>query len=215
MPEAERNMRGQMDPPRDAMHAYYDRRAPEFDDWWEGTGLFEGRDRPGWEEELAVLRAVVGSLPAARVLDVGCGTGFVTHLLHATSLVALDQSGSMLRLCRGRLPATKLVQADGFALPFLRGSFDRVFASHVYGHVLPEERERFLTEARRVARELVMVDAGPRGGGPRDEWQERKLKDGSRHRVYKRFFTGRSLLDELDGGRVLHDGAWFVAVASP
>jgi ubiquinone/menaquinone biosynthesis C-methylase UbiE len=215
MPEAERNMRSQMDLPRDEMHAYYDRRAPEFDDWWEGTGLFEGRNRPGWDEELLELRAVVTSLPAARVLDVGCGTGFVTHLLHATSLVALDQSASMLRLCQKRLPGTRLVRGDGLALPFLPRTFDRVFTSHVYGHVQPGERDRFLVESRRVAPELVIVDAGPRGGGPRDEWQDRKLNDGSRHRVYKRFFTGRSLQDELDGGRVLHDGVWFVAVASP
>jgi len=206
-------MRGQMAPPRDEMHAYYDRRAPEFDDWWEGTGLFEGRDRPGWTEELADLRAVVGSLPAAKVLDVGCGTGFVTRLLQATSLVALDQSASMLRLCRRRLPPAKLVQTDGLALPFLPGSFDRVFTSHVYGHILPQERERFLAEARRVGHELVIVDAGPRGGGPRDEWQDRRLNDGSRHRIYKRFFTARSLQEELSGGRVLHDGAWFVAVS--
>jgi hypothetical protein len=39
------------------------------------------------------------------------------------------------------------------------------------------------------------------------------LGDGSRHRVYKRFFTGASLAAELEG-RVLHDGYWFVVVAA-
>ena len=207
-------MQGPMDPIRHEMHAYYERRAPEFDDWWKGTGLFEGRDRPGWKEELTELGAVLASLPAARVLDLGCGTGFVTRKLNATSLVAVDQSGSMLALARSRLPEVRFVRADALALPFVAQGFDRVFTSHVYGHILPEERERFLAEARRVAREIVVVDAGPRGGGPRDEWQERKLQDGSRHRVYKRFFTARSLKDELGGGRVLHDGVWFVAVGS-
>ena len=120
----------------------------------------------------------------------------------------------MLALARSRLPEVRFVHADALALPFVAQGFDRVFTSHVYGHILPEERERFLAEARRVAREIVVVDAGPRGGGPRDEWQERKLQDGSRHRVYKRFFTARSLKDELGGGRVLHDGVWFVAVGS-
>lgn len=207
-------MQGRMDPTRDEMHAYYERRAPEFDDWWKGTGLFEGRDRPGWTEELTELGAVVASLPAARVLDLGCGTGFVTRKLNATLLVALDQSGAMLAQARSRLPEGLFVRADALALPFLAQAFDRVFTSHVYGHVLPAERERFLAEARRVAREIVVVDAGPRGGTTRDEWQERKLQDGSRHRVYKRFFTGPSLLRELGRGRVLHDGVWFVAVAS-
>ena len=207
-------MQAPMDPPRLQMHAYYDRRAPEFDDWWEGTGLFEGRDRPGWTEELAELGAVLASLPAARVLDLGCGTGFVTRKLHATSLVALDQSASMLKLARTRLPGVRFVRADGLALPLAAASFDRVFTSHVYGHVLPEERARFRAEARSVARETVVVDAGPRGAGSRDEWQERRLRDGSSHRVYKRVFTASSLLAEWGGGRVLHDGHWFVAVAT-
>jgi SAM-dependent methyltransferase len=118
----------------------------------------------------------------------------------------------MLRHARARLEDVFLVRGDGSSLPFASGSFDRVFASHVYGHVLPEDREQFLAEMLRVGREIVMVDAGPRGGGAREEWQERRLREGSRHRVYKRFFTGPGLGAELPGGRVLHDGDWFVAV---
>ena len=34
-----------------SVKAYYEARAPEYDDWWLGTGLFAERDRPGWEEE--------------------------------------------------------------------------------------------------------------------------------------------------------------------
>ena len=198
--------------PQDEMRAYYDRRAPEFDDWWEGGGVFSGRERPGWNEELRELQAVVGALPAARVLDLGCGTGFVTRQLRGSLRVGLDPSPSMLRLAEPRLEDALLVRGEGLRLPFRTGVFERVFTSHVYGHVLPEDRVAFLTEARRVGRELVVADAGPRGGGPREEWQERQLQDGSRHRVYKRFFTASGLLAELGGGRVLHDGSWFVVV---
>ena len=44
----------------------------------------------------------------------------------------------------------------------------------------------------------------------REEWQERKLNDGTRHKVYKRWFDGPGLAAELGGGEVLHDGRWFV-----
>ena len=47
-----------------------------------------------------------------------------------------------------------------------------------------------------------------------EQWQERALKDGTRHRVYKRYFTGQVLADELGTGDVLHDGRWFVVVAA-
>ena len=198
--------------PQDEIADYYDRRAPEFDEWWEGGGAYQGRDRPGWNEELRELTGLVQALSPARTLDVGCGTGFVTQHLSGPLRVGLDSSFSMLRHTRSRLPGVLLVRGDGSALPFAAGAFDRVFTSHVYGHILAEDRGRFRSEMLRVGHELVVVDAGPRGGGAREEWQERRLRDGSRHRVYKRFFTAAGLAEELGGGLVLHDGHWFVAV---
>jgi demethylmenaquinone methyltransferase/2-methoxy-6-polyprenyl-1,4-benzoquinol methylase len=205
-------MQGRMARPQDEMRAYYDQRAPEFDLWWETTGPYEGRQRPGWDGGLGQLQHQVASLPPGRVLDVGCGTGFVTRLLRGPLVVGVDPSPAMLARARARLPTVPYARAEGLALPFQTGAFDRVFTSHVYGHVLPGEREGFVVEAFRVARELVVVDAGPRGGTPREEWQVRPLHDGSRHRVYKRFFDAAALAAELGGGRVLHEGRWFVAV---
>ena len=51
-------------------------------------------------------------------------------------------------------------------------------------------------------------------GLPDDEWQERVLSDGSRHKVFKRFFSAPALLAELGGGSILHEGHWFVAVTA-
>ena len=59
----------------EATRGYYAQRAPEYDDWWLGTGLFAQRERPGWNEEVAELIELVAGLPPLRVLDVGCGTG--------------------------------------------------------------------------------------------------------------------------------------------
>jgi SAM-dependent methyltransferase len=193
--------------------AYYDRRAPEYDDWYEGRGLFAARERPGWDEERDALVRVVAGLAPARTLDVACGTGYLTRHLRGP-VVGCDQSPAMLARARAQAPSVRLARADAFALPFADAAFERVFTAHFYGHVLPDERPAFLDEARAVAGALVVVDAGPRGGLPREEWQDRVLSDGSPHRVYKRFFTGGSLAAELGGGQVLHDGYWFVVVAS-
>ena len=46
----------------------------------------------------------------------------------------------------------------------------------------------------------------------RPGWQERELDDGSRHRIYKRWFTAEALQAELGGGSMLFAGDWFVAV---
>jgi ubiquinone/menaquinone biosynthesis C-methylase UbiE len=189
---------------------YYDARAPEYDDWYTGRGPFAGRDRPGWAEELAALERALRSLPPARTLDVACGTGFLTRWLPG-ELVGLDQSEAMLVEARKRLPQAELVRRDALeGLPFADDSFDRVFTGHFYGHLEPEVRARFLVDARRVAPELVVVDSAGSG----EEVEERVLSDGTRWEVYKRWFEPEQLLDELGGGRVLHSGRWFVAVAS-
>jgi ubiquinone/menaquinone biosynthesis C-methylase UbiE len=192
---------------------YYDRRASEYDDWWLGIGRFAERDRPGWSDEVAELTATLEGLPPARTLDVACGTGYLTRHLPG-DIVGLDQSARMLEITAERLPEIELVRGDALALPFPDRSFDRVFTSHFYGHLGPAERERFLAEARRVAAELVVVDAALRLDVEPEETQARVLNDGSRWTVLKRYFRADGLAAELGGGRVLHDGHWFVAVAA-
>jgi ubiquinone/menaquinone biosynthesis C-methylase UbiE len=194
-----------------AERAYYDRRAPEYDDWWLGAGLYAVRERPGWEEEVGRLQSAIRSLSFRRVLDVACGTGFLTRHLRG-DIVAADQSPRMLAIARQRLDPPRVLQADALALPFPSGAFDCLCASHFYGHLRLPERERFLAEARRVAGRILIVDAGAHGQFGLEEVQQRVLKDGSRHSVFKRYFTPELLREELGGGTVLHGGHWFVAV---
>jgi ubiquinone/menaquinone biosynthesis C-methylase UbiE len=195
--------------------AYYDARAREYDDWIEGVGLYADRERPGWEEELEALRSALQALPPARTLDVACGTGFFTRFLPG-EVVALDQSANMIDIARSRGAASDYVVADALELPFDDGAFDRVFTGHFYGHLKDQERLRFLAEARRVARELVVLDSAMNEGVVEQEaWQERELKDGTRWRVYKRFFEPEQLAEELGRGRPVFAGRWFVVVAAP
>ena len=192
------------------MKAYYDRRAPEYDDWWLGRGLYADRDRPGWEDELRLLEGVIRGLPAVRTLDVACGTGFLTRHLRG-DVVGLDASERMLEVARGQAPQARFEQGDALSLPFGDDAFDRVFTSYFYCHLEDDERERFLLEARRVASELVVV-ASIRGDGDAFErWEDRRLKDGSEWNVYKRVFNGPDLAEELNGEIVLK-GRWFVVV---
>ncbi len=194
-----------------AMRAYYDQRAREYDDWWLGTGLFASRERPGWGAEVSDLIELVRGLEPARTLDVACGTGFLTRHLRG-EVVALDQSEQMVELAAGRAPGIEVQQGDAVPLPFADRRFDRVFTSHFYGHLLPAERAAFLSEAGRVADRLVVVDSARRPDCGAEAWQERRLNDGSAHRVYKRFFEPGALAGELGGAEVLHAGRWFVVV---
>ncbi len=193
------------------MRAYYEARAPEYDDWWNGTGLFAERDRPGWEAERDTLIATLRGLPPARTLDVACGTGFLTQHLQGR-ITGLDASPTSLRIAAERIPDASFVESDALRLPFEARTFDRLFTSHFYGHLEEAERGRFLSEADRVASELVVVDASRAHADVDEEYQPRVLNDGSTWTVYKRYFTSAGLAGELGGGEILHDGRWFVAV---
>jgi demethylmenaquinone methyltransferase/2-methoxy-6-polyprenyl-1,4-benzoquinol methylase len=195
------------------MKQYYDHRAPEYDDWYQGIGRFAQRDRPGWEEDLKELEDDVAALAPARTLDVACGTGFLTRRLRG-EITALDQSERMLDVAAQHVPDAVLVSGDALALPFADNSFDRLFTGHFYGHLEDPDRAAFLAEAHRVASELVIVDSARRPDHEPEEWQERILNDGSRYEVYKRFFEPDGLARELGGGTVLHASRWFVMVSS-
>ncbi len=195
------------------MKAYYEARAREYDDWVYGTGLFEERDRPGWHEERERMEDAVASLLPARTLDIACGTGWLTQHLHG-EIVGLDASPSMLEVAAERILDAEFVVGDALDLPFEDGSFERIVTGHFYGHLEEDDRVRFLAEARRVARELVVIDSARHHGVEPVEWQERVLKDGSRWEVYKRYFVASVLAEELGNGEVLFDGNWFVVVRS-
>jgi ubiquinone/menaquinone biosynthesis C-methylase UbiE len=193
------------------MKQYYDLRAPTYDDWYLGRGRYAERDAVTWERDLDGLIDVVEALPPVKTLDVACGTGFLTRHLRG-DVVGLDQSSHMLDVAREQAPAASFVQGDALELPFEEGEFDRVFTGHFYGHLDAGERARFLAEARRVAPELVVVDAAVRPDHDVEELQQRELPDGSVWPVLKRFFTPEGLAAELGGGETLYAGPWFVVL---
>ncbi|MFL5954939.1 MAG: class I SAM-dependent methyltransferase [Gaiellaceae bacterium] len=192
------------------MKEYYDTRAPEYDDWWLGRGLYSDRERPGWGDELAELASLISSLPPTRTLDVACGTGFLTQHLGG-DVIGLDQSARMLDVARARMPKATFVRGDALELPFPNDAFGRIFTTYFYCHLEEADRLRFLAEARRDANELVVIGSHAESGEEKSRWEERVLEDGSKWQVFKRVFEPEELASEL-GGAVLHAGRWFVVV---
>jgi SAM-dependent methyltransferase len=184
------------------MKQYYDRRASEY----EHNEAF--REEPS--EDLPGLLHAISLLLPARVLDVACGTGFLTQHL-GSDLTGLDQSEAMLEVARRRVPWAEFVRGDAFRMPFAEDSFDRVFASFFYGLLPLEDRRGFLQEARRVGDELILVEPTPEWApsGRAEGWEERHLSDGSLYEIYRRYFTADRFAEELDG-RILFAGRWMV-----
>jgi 2-polyprenyl-6-hydroxyphenyl methylase/3-demethylubiquinone-9 3-methyltransferase len=93
-----------------------------------------------------------GAPEALRVLDVGCGGGFLSNRLarEGHAVTGVDRSASSLHVAR-RYDATGRVAysvADALALPFADGAFDVVAAMDFLEHV--EQPARVVAEAARV-----------------------------------------------------------------
>jgi SAM-dependent methyltransferase len=145
---------------------YYDRRAAEGKrtighalQYWTGLGV--AISPADVEQEAIQVRALIRSLPPTPFVDVGAGPGTFTPDLPGWG-IALDQSEAALRVLRSGHADCAVARGDALRLPLRDRAVDRVFAAHIYGLLTEKERLTFLSEARRVAEELVVVDAGRR-----------------------------------------------------
>lgn len=192
-----------------SMHEYYEKRAPEYDDWYNRVGRYDDpATNVAWHAEVAELgreAAQFGGQLArtgqTRALDLACGTGkwtpyFSHSLLTDGRLVAYDYSLAMLDMTRERLAEddpenlakTWFVRGDAYSLPFAEQTFDLVFFGFWFSHVPRERVTPFLTEIRRVMKpgaNLLIFDSAYEKERAVETVDRRPLKDGSTWDVLK------------------------------
>ena len=98
-----------------------------------------------------LTRALGPALTNARVLDVGCGTGYTLSRLPVdVRATGLDLSPTSVALARERAPHAEIVQGSANALPFADGAFDACIALDVLEHI--DDDLGAARELRRVVR---------------------------------------------------------------
>lgn len=109
----------------------------------------ENKLRSVWVADVIAKRYPKQSV---KILDIGCGAGFLTNPLAEKShdVTGIDISESSLETARKYdvTGGVKYINANAYELPFSDGLFDVVFAMDVLEHV--ENPEKLIKEASRV-----------------------------------------------------------------
>jgi 2-polyprenyl-6-hydroxyphenyl methylase / 3-demethylubiquinone-9 3-methyltransferase len=121
-----------------------------YSDWSHPIALLrkENETRNPWI--LETVEKILG--PGKKILDIGCGGGFLTNALAQVGhdAVGVDLSNNSLKIAQAKDATKKAVyiQADALHLPFPEKSFDVVCAMDLLEHV--EQPAEVIREASRV-----------------------------------------------------------------
>ena len=102
--------------------------------------------------------AEIKNLKIDSLLDVGCGTGYITKKLkiYPSTCIGCDIDMSRIKLAREYIgPDVPLVVANAIKLPFKSSTFNMVTAMELLEHV--PDTEALLKEIKRVSKDYVLI----------------------------------------------------------
>lgn len=183
------------------MQSYYAARAGEYDSIYR---------KPERQSDLRALEQwLPGKFKGMKMLEIACGTGYWTQFIAplAAHILAIDTSPETLRIAQERVAKDKVDFAvgDAYAPPKNSPPFEAAFAGFWLSHVPQERLREFLLGLHAVLKpgaKVVFLDNRFVQGSSTpicapdahaNTYQDRKLHDGSQHRVLKNFPTEQAL----------------------
>lgn len=116
------------------MRSFFDSAAPEWDK----------NERIG-KERIRKLVSSLGIREGDRVLDIACGTGVITGILHdltETDVLGIDLSDRMIDLAKEKykgISGVSFIEGDFLTYPFESSSYDFAVIYNAYPHFLEPE----------------------------------------------------------------------------
>jgi ubiquinone/menaquinone biosynthesis C-methylase UbiE len=218
---------------RASMLRYYDERASEYEEAYVlGTGTASIPDPEVFRRDAVLLAGIVERFARGRMVDLACGTGYWLpyYAAQCSNITLIDRAPRMLEECRRKIVTVdaperiSIVQDDVLEYPFPARAFDSALIGFLISH-LTDDQERVLFERLRAmldtrGRFLILDSAWSLERArfnAKVERQQRRLNDGTRFEIYKRY-VDRQDVDawaerhavELS---VEHFGTAFVAVS--
>jgi len=195
------------------MLAYYEARAPEYDDWYLRRGRYERGPihDAAWNAELDAAGRWLDGLPIhGEIVELAAGTGWWSPLLASKGELSLyDAAAAPLERARERLVAhglrAHLHVRDAWAEP--DRPVDAVFTGFWLSHVARDRLDDFLSVVRRWLKPggtFAFIDSrfDPQSSAsdhstPANDTSVRRLDDGREFTIVKVYYEPRELEDRL------------------
>jgi ubiquinone/menaquinone biosynthesis C-methylase UbiE len=218
---------------RHSMLRYYDQRAAEYEEAYVlGTGTASIPYPEIFRREVSVLARLVERFPRGRLVDLACGTGYWLpyYAAQCSTVTLIDQAPRMLEQCGRKIAALDatsritIVQGDVLEPPFRSRAFDSALIGFLLSHLTEgDEQVLFdrLSQMLNTEGRFLILDSAwsleRARFNAKVERQERRVNDGTRFDVYKRYLDRRDVLGWTTKYRVEtsidHFGAAFLAVS--
>jgi ubiquinone/menaquinone biosynthesis C-methylase UbiE len=163
-----------MDRIKELVRQHWDWRAAEFD-LEASHGLLNDSQSRAWHE----LMSRIAGVEALDVLDVGCGTGFLSLLLAELEhrVTGIDVADAMLTMARGKAAALGLTvdfrNSDAEAPQLPASSFDLIVERHVLWTLpRPAFALKSWRQLLRPGGRLLLIEGHWESMKPRDEYAE-------------------------------------------
>ena len=197
----------------DQLVAYYEARAPEYDDWYLRRGRYERGPihDAAWNAELDAAGRWLDGLPiSGQIVELAAGTGWWSPLLAGKGELSIyDAAVAPLDRARDRLLAhglrAHIHTRDAWAEPDRQ--VDALFAGFWLSHVPRDRLGEFLAIARRWLRDggtFAFIDSqqdAQSGAGdhptPTADRSIRRLDDGREFDIVKVYYTPEELEEAL------------------
>ena len=188
---------------RRRMLDYYNERAPEYEEAYTiGTGTASIPDPEVFRTEARELAGIVRSFGSGRLIDLACGTGYWLPFYadQCSHITLFDQSEKMLGECGTKVDRLGLAdrcvlrRGDFFEYDVGSATYDRALVGFFLSHLEESEGPLLFETLRRMlgsAGRFLILDSAWSAErakyNQKIERQERRLNDGTRFEIYKRY----------------------------
>jgi ubiquinone/menaquinone biosynthesis C-methylase UbiE len=191
---------------KDEMMEYYDERADEFDEIYEGKGpaSFPSDYYKRDVEDIGIFMKGFGK---GHIIDIACGSGFWIqyYCSNCNSFTFFDQSKKMLNECmlkaksHGIFNKSDFINDDILQYNF-NSKYDSAFIGFLISHFAKNQEDVFFNRLKNILKpgsDFMIVDGAwnkeRANKYSKEDIVERQLNDGRKFNIYKKYYDKNDL----------------------